>query len=264
MRCTSYSTAARYNISRLLQSLKTSVKAQSFRDTVYAQYKEEKQAPKEAFYFPYGAAVFWGFSEEEEKNLVASLKEYEVESLPKLEFDEFTFTYGRNMAIAEDEIILQNKNPLTKLAVSHGLAQSVKLSIFEETVQKTIDHTQILPQNLARRGKIFLSRKEISQKMGELFMERNFINLHADILDIPEFFWDHPDLEPFYRRTAHYLDVSKRADLLNKRLTVIHELFEILSSELNHQHSSRLEWTIIVLIVIEVFIALLRDLFHVI
>ena len=118
--------------------------------------------------------------------------------------------------------------------------------------------------NLANLGRISLSRKDISRKIGELFVERNFINLQADILDIPEFFWDHPELEPFYRRTAHYLDITKRAENLNKRLGVIHDLFEMLSNELNHQHSSRLEWTIIILIVIEVIIALLKDIFHLI
>jgi uncharacterized Rmd1/YagE family protein len=45
---------------------------------------------------------------------------------------------------------------------------------------------------------------------------------------------------------------------------VIHELFEMLGNELNHQHSSRLEWTIIGLIVMEVFLTLLRDVFRVI
>jgi len=39
--------------------------------------------------------------------------------------DEFTFSYGDNMRIEEDEIILQTKNTLTKLAISYGLAQSV-------------------------------------------------------------------------------------------------------------------------------------------
>ncbi len=100
--------------------------------------------------------------------------------------------------------------------------------------------------------------------MGELFIERNFITLHSEILDTPEFFWDYPELEPFYRKTAHYLDVGKRVEVLNKKLTVIHELFEILSDELNHQHSARLEWTIIILIVIEVILAFVTDIFHLI
>lgn len=263
LRCSTYCTAAGFNIGSLFLALKSAEDTvHLFRDVVHKQIKVDTKTKQEIFYFPYGVVVFWGLSETEEKEILLSLKEFERESIIDPEFDAFTFSYGSATQIAEDEIKLQNKSILTKLAVSHGLAQSVKLNIFEAMVQKTIDKTRILPQNLSKLGKISMSRKEISKKIGELFIERNFINLHADILDVPEFFWDHPELEPFYRRTAHYLDISKRAESLNKRLGVIHDLFEMLSGELNHQHSSRLEWTIIILIVIEVVIALLKDIFH--
>jgi uncharacterized Rmd1/YagE family protein len=264
MRCTSYCTASSYDIPRLFQSLLAKNPVQLFRDVIHVAIKEERKVKGDIFYFSYGVIVCWGLSDMEEKEILATVKDFEREPNPKIELDEFTYGYGENMRIEEDEITLQNKNVLTKLAISHGLAQSVKLTIFEELIQKTIDLTKHLPTELAHKGKIPLSRREISKKMGELFIERNFINLHSEILDVPEFFWDYPELEPFYRKTAHYLDVSKRVEILNKRLGVIHELFEILSGELNHQHSSRLEWTIIILIVIEVFLAVLRDIFHLI
>lgn len=264
MRCTCYSTAATYDTPRLFQHLQRLGPTQLFRDVVHIQIVEDNRLKGDLFYFSYGTVVCWGFTEQEEKEIIQSLKEFEREPHPKIELDEFTFDYAEAIKIEEDEILLHNKSTLTKLAVSHGIAQSVKLSTFEELIKKTIEHTKTLPLDLARKGKIPLSRKEISQKMGEIFIERNFINLHSDILDTPEFFWDYPELEPFYRRTAHYLDVSKRVEILNKRLNVVHELFEILSSELNHQHTSRLELIIIVLIFIEVTLALFRDLFHLI
>jgi uncharacterized Rmd1/YagE family protein len=264
MRCSCYCTAASYDIPRLFQHLQKLGPTQLYRDVIHIQIKENKQIKGDIFYFPYGAIVCWGFTEEDEKEILTSLKEFEKEASNKPELDEFTFAYGEAVKIEEDEITLHNKSSLTKLAISHGLAQSVKLTTFEDLIQKTIDHTKQLPMDLALNGKIKLSRKEISQKMGEIFIERNFINLHSEILDTPEFFWDYPELESFYRRTAHYLDVNKRVEMLNKRLNVVHELYVILSSELNHQHSSRLETTIVLLILLEVTIALLRDLFHVI
>lgn len=264
MRCTGYCTAASYEIARLYQELQKRGPCQLTRDVVHSQVREEKRVKGDIFFFSYGVVVFWGFTKEEELETLKSFKEFEKEPHPKPEIDEFTFIYGETVKIEEDEIVLQNKSPLTKLSISYGIAQSVKLTIFEEMIQKTIDHTKHLPSSMARKGKIALTRKEISQKMGEIFIERNFINLHSEILDTPEFFWDHPELEPFYRRTAHYLDVTKRVELLNKRLNVVHELFEVLSSELNHQHSSRLELAIIGLIVIEVILAVLKDIFHLI
>lgn len=264
MRCTTYCTASAYDMPRLFQSLQKFGTAQMFRDCVHILLKEERKPKGDVFYFSYGCAVLWGFNQEEEHTILSLLKEFEKDPIPKPEMDEFTYVYGENMRIEEDEIALPSKNTLTKLSISYGLAQSVKLTTFEEMIQKTIDNTKYLPQDLATKGKISMSRKEISRKMGELFIERNFINLHSEILDTPEFFWNYPELEPFYRRTTQYLDTTKRVEVLNKRLGVIHELFEILSNELNHQHSSRLEWTIIILIFIEICIVILQDLFHVI
>ena len=63
---------------------------------------------------------------------------------------------------------------------------------------------------------------------------------------------------------SNHLDIENRVTVLNQRLDIVHELFEMLGNELNHQHSSRLEWTIICLIVIEVMLTLLRDVFEVI
>lgn len=264
MRCTGYCTASSYDTPRLLQALQKNGPAQLYRDVVHACIKEDRRTRGDVFYFNYGVVVCWGYSLAEEQAILDSLREFEKEPLAKPETDEFTFVFGETMKIEEDEIVLHNKSVLTKLAVSHGIAQSLKLTIFEEAIQKTIDHTKNIPLDLSQKGKIALSRKDISRKMGELFIERTFINVHAEMLDTPEFFWNHPEVEPFYRRTSHYLDINKRVEILNKRLDVVHELFEILSNEINHQQSSRLEMTIIGLIVIEVVLALLRDLFHLI
>jgi len=263
MRCSGYCTASSYDIPRLFQTLGKLGPVQLYKDALHFQMQEDKKIRGDVFYFSYGAVVFWGLTHEEEKRFLHDLKEYERDPNPRTE-DEFTYIYGDTMKIEEDEIILQDKDTLPKLAVSHGIAQSVKLNVFEDRIFRTYEATKWLPADLSSKGKISLSRKAISKKMGELFIERNTININTEILDTPEFFWEYPELEAFYRKTAHYLDVSKRADVLNRRLNVIHELFEILRNELNHQYSSRLEWTIIILIVIEVVLAVLRDIFHVV
>ncbi len=262
MRCASYCVAASFEMNRLAQWIQTQGALQTFREVLHQQAKDERSTKSDIFYFSYGVVVFWGLLEEQERDILATIAEFGKQPLAKAEIDEFTFSYGDSMKIEEDEIILQNKSTLTKLSISYGIAQSVKLSTFEGVIQNTIDNSQHLPDDLAKKGKISLSRKEISKKMGELFIERNFINLRTEMLDTPEFFWEHPELEPFYRRTAHYLDVGKRVEVLNKRLNVVHELFEILSSELNHQHTARLEVTIIFLILIEILLVVVSDVFH--
>lgn len=260
MDCRAYCTAASYKIKPLFEVLRANYKTTLYRDVIHVE-TEFNGTLGDVFFFPYGSVVFWGFPPEEELKLLDDVRDLREQPLDEIETDEFTFLYGDSPKVVADEIVLTNKEPLTKLAISHGVAQSVKLISFETLIQKTYNSTKNLPEDLARHGKIPLSKKEIRKKMGELFIERNSINLHVDVLDVPEFFWEYPELEPLYRMIANYLDIEKRVDSLNHRLDVVHELFQMLGSELNHQHSSRLEWTIIWLIIIEVILTLLRDVF---
>ena len=202
--------------------------------------------------------VCWGASLEEAVKYLENTKEFEEQPLDKIEEDDFTFSYGEKCKMIEDEIILPNGDIMTKLAISHSLAQSVKLGAFEDSITETFNKTRSIPEDLAKRGTISLSRRQIRQKIGELFLERSSINLHVDVLDTPEFFWDYTELEPYYKTIANDLDIETRGQVLNKRLDVVKELFEMLGNELNHQHSSRLEWIIIWLIIIEVVLTLLQ------
>ncbi len=87
----------------------------------------------------------------------------------------------------------------------------------------------------------------------QLFVDRASINLHSDILDHPEFFWEDDEWLSLYLRASKYLEIDRRAEVLNKRLDIIKELFDMLASELHQSHSNKLEWIVIILIVIEVF-----------
>ena len=122
----------------------------------------------------------------------------------------------------------------TKLSLSHALAQSVKISLFEELISSTIEQTKDIPRSISETGKIGLPRSEIMKQIGNLFILRININLVGSILDSPvrllpswrnvadwqEFFWSFPDLEPLYNAARSYLEISQRVDLLNARVDV--------------------------------------------
>jgi len=273
MRCAAYCTATSFNIPELLIYLRTNYGLHRFREVLYIRYPldehvdvDEGETPKEGdvFIFPYGAIVCWGMRDDLERRLLHELKPFEVQPVDIVEDDIFSYEYGEQANIKEDDITLPDHDNMTKLAFSHGIAQSVKLGIFEQTIQKTIHLTRDLPEFLAQQGSIRLSRKDIRRMMGRLFIDRSSINLHQELLDTPEFFWDHSDLEPYYAKVAHYLDRERRVHVMNQRLNIVQEIFDMLAAELNHQHSARLEWTIIILIVIEVVLSVARDVFKII
>lgn len=267
MDCCAFCTATSYAIKPLFESVRASHKATLFRDAFHVVLHKDG-VNCDAFFFSYGAAVLWGVSKEAGlkmlREVVQTYEEHYIHDRihdNEFETDEFTFSYGDTAKVLEDEITLPNPDVLTKLAFSHGISQSVKLGTFETRMRKTFNSSKQIPEDLAARGKIPLSRREIRRKMGELFIERNSINLNMDVLDTPEFFWDYPELEPYYMIIAKYLDINRRVEVLNHRLDVIHDLFEMLGNELNHLHSSRLEWIIIILIVMEVGLSLMHDVF---
>jgi uncharacterized Rmd1/YagE family protein len=259
-RCVSYSTATLYPIKEIARVLRTHHRISFFRDVIYVHFGEDEEGSETgAFIFGYGTVVMWGLSSDEEKEVLSTLKMYEEGPYDSPEREIMAYCYGEKGAVVDDRIVLPSSDMTVKCAFSHGLAQSVKLSVFEGIVKKTIDTTRSIPEQLSRYGRIPLSKKEIQRKMGELFIERSSINLHFDVLDIPEYFWEHSDLEPLYTVIAAHLDLETRVEVLNRRLDVIHDLFEVLGNELNHQHASRLEWIIIILILIEVALSLLKD-----
>ena len=53
-----------------------------------------------------------------------------------------------------------------------------------------------------------------------------------------------------YLLAREYLKVDRRVEVLNTRMDLMKELFELLHDELDTRHGSFLEWIVIVLIVV--------------
>lgn len=97
-----------------------------------------------------------------------------------------------------------------------------------------------------------LTRAEVMQKTGELFALRHQLNLNSNLLDTPDFYWERERLETLYQKTCDYLSIARRTKVMNEKLTQCCELLDLISTHLTDQHHTRLEWMIIVLIMIEV------------
>ncbi|CAJ2505991.1 Uu.00g001210.m01.CDS01 [Anthostomella pinea] len=214
----------------------------------------------EVFLFDYGVVVIWGMSPAHEQRFLKDIAKFELEKLDPddVETECFNFYYTREYQarIYNDFITLRDKgNYMTKLAISHALAQSVKTSLFEELIASTVDACKDIPTQIALTGKIALSRAQINMQIGELFILRINIHLNGSVLDTPELFWVEPHLEPVYQAVRSYLEMDQRVGLLTKRLDVIADLLAVLKDQLSHGHGEMLEWIVIVLIAAEILVA---------
>lgn len=267
MRCVSFCTASSYKLNEMAEFFKNKqYRAKLFRNVLYVHRVDSHG---EIFFFQHGCFVMWGLYKTAEKTLLNIVKDFSLESLEKVEKDQFIVRLGKQTQIAPharfnaDIITLDiadADNVQIKLAISYGLAQSVKLEAFEESIAKTVADNSHIPNELAAKGRISLSRRAISKRIGEIFIERSSVNLKSDYSDIPEYFWRYSNLESYYVMTEKYLDIPKRVNALNHKLDVLHETFDVLNNQLQHRYSSMLEFVIILLIFIEIILNLIDKL----
>lgn len=262
MRCTSFCTAKSYNLNAIQSYFKShQYTVKLYRNVVYVTRSTRY---KEIFFFPNGCFVCWGLLQHEEKQILEIMRNFSENPLEKVEKDFFIYRLGDTTKIYThdrfnvDIIILESDSPQIKLAISYGLAQSIKLASYEESIKKTTRENERVPEQLAQRGKIYLSRRAIVKRMGEIFLERSSIILSSEYLESPEYFWDYPNLEYYYIMTEKYLDFRRRVGALNHKLDVLHDIFDVLMSQLQHRRASMLETIIIVLIAAEIII----NMFH--
>lgn len=268
-RITIYCTAETLNrdmLSKKLRARGHPFQLHAYPDVLVGRYCDLGGPPiGDIFYFDYGCVAFWGLTQKQEQDVLRNLVvPCEENPLPvsELEIDEFQFHYTANERphIQNDTITISHKlanDHSIKLSISHALAQSTKLCVFEERVLEMVAATRNLPGNLATTGKVTLKRKEVAQLIGKVFIQKAAVNLLSTVLDTPEFFWSAPDsMQNLYKVVCDYMELDNRVEVLNNRLMVLQEMLDMLRDHQNNHHAARLELIIIWLIVIEVVVGL--------
>lgn len=146
----------------------------------------------------------------------------------------------------------EKDNMLEKYTFSNAMSLSVKLGIWEASLDKYVESMAYVTEDLKQGNKIKMTRAEMLRKTGELFALRHLINLSSDLLDTPDFYWDREQLENLYSHTNNHFNISKRTRVMNEKINHCVELADLITSNLNDIHHVRLEKIIIYLILIEV------------
>lgn len=222
---------------------------------------------QDIFYYDYGCVVMWGLSPNEEMAALEELKEFVTEIYSDEELDEscdtleFVFDHNVNpkRPVRFDRMRLRSLKIQEKLALSYAMAQSSKLFVFESKVLNSLEETRDLPRELAEKGMISCSKRDLNMLIGQLFVEQTEVNLFSNILDTPDFLWEDDEHTPAYSYLRGYLEVDERVDLLNSRLSVMRELLDVLTAQVENSNSSRLEWIIIFLIAVEIVLGILSN-----
>lgn len=253
MFCFSYALGEQIDLKKLHNSLTGNFSCEPIEDALIVDTPESK-----TIVFNYGCVIIWLTTPEnhQTQDIIDMINPFVIRAHMVIT-DQFDYALAAKAAIKNDKIYLRTDENLSyqMLTVSYALSQSAKLAFFEERIYQTIEETRYIPLALAKSGRLSLSRKKIAQKIGELYIERSWVNLHTDILDSPEFFWDNPEYDDLYKMARADLSLEQRTSVLNTRLDIIRELFEVLGDELKSRHGVLLEWSVVIMLFIEITIS---------
>src|SRR5271169_5489244 len=104
-RCISYATAIAYPIKDLARAFRETHAVTMMRDVAYVSFKEDKEElDRGVFLFPYGVAVMWGLTAEEEVAALATIRSLEEGAYETREKEILGYYYGKTASVADDVI----------------------------------------------------------------------------------------------------------------------------------------------------------------
>ncbi|KAI8162357.1 MIOREX complex component 10 [Colletotrichum sp. SAR 10_70] len=226
------------------------------------------------FVFPSGTIVTWALPPDVvTKQLLGAAETPLKPALREVEDLEYVADSSRETSgMKGDIVVLGTKleerdgdrldTTLAKIAFSSGLARSTKLAVLETALTAYFESTRKIPSLLSKGSGLPLGRKFILQKTGELLSLRARLNHYSELTDsLPDIFWDSRaelGLEGYYEQVGRALDVNVRIRTLNQKMDYAQEIASVLREMSSEQHSTRLEWIIIILIAVEVVFELRR------
>jgi uncharacterized Rmd1/YagE family protein len=234
-----------------------------------ARVESDALSYAELYIFSYGIAVFWNFTLAQEKDLLADMTFHSTsnpanalqlspQNPTDFETEDFHFQYDPKIPrprVFNDMITLRSGDHMLKLTISHAIAQSTKLSTFEQQMAQQMAEAQHVPRTLALTGKLGLTRKQVVRILGAMYRSRVDVNLSSNVLDTPSFFWEsEPTLHPLYAAVREYLEIGPRVKSLNERCRVFLDLAEILSDSIADTKMSKLTWIVIFLIAVSILV----------
>ncbi len=211
--------------------------------------------------FRFGVAVMVGLSPLEEEDTLARLKSRVYGERAKGD-DEYAVL---EISPESDEqkssggpIQIKNLSPQRFLVVADALAKTVALARDEREVNKVFDVIEPFAAQLAASGKTPFRRSAMLRLIGQALLVQHRVSGRVAVEEKPDVLWDRPDLERLYARLEDEYELKERAGVLKRKLDVIVETAHALTDIIDADRATRLEFAIVLLIVLELIAAIVQ------
>ena len=214
--------------------------------------------------FRFGVVVFFAVAPMEEISFLRELRPLVVNpyATPEIEELEVQIEPGDEEALKAGVIHLADLAIERFQVIADILSKSVLLSLYEKQVSSEFDHVEQLATKLQTTGRIPGKGSEFLKKIGTLLLVEQRMVGRAEITEKPEILWDNPGLEGLFKRLEDEFELRERHAAIERKLGLISHTSHTLLELLSNRHTLRVEWYIVILIVVEILLSLYEMLFN--
>lgn len=205
----------------------------------------------------YGVIIFGNYDEIQKSEFLRFIKQYSDADLDKEISEDFKIEIDEKV---KHPIIKSNYaifpidySPLDMRIVMLNIGQSVGLDYFEMLTDEMLTDSRAYTKELEQKGRLSISKKALLKFIGSELNIKNSIVDNLYILDDPAIVWEDKELEILNRKMKENFDIYPRFKDLDYRLKIVEDNLKLFTDLVQHGESAKLEWIIIVLILIEVF-----------
>lgn len=208
---------------------------------------------KFVYIFQYGMLCCFNMSKDEISKIILDLKAFSKGFIDDKISEEIDVTIEANiLKVQFNNIILPEINEEMIRLVMLNASQSVALNRFSEITEALLIETNEHTKYLETRGKLDISGNKLKRFIGKVLNIKNKISENLYIFDSPDITWEDEQLNRLNLELKKTFDLKDRYHLIHDRIEIIKENLELFKDIMDHRESSRLEWIIIILILVEV------------
>lgn len=212
----------------------------------------------QAVLFRFGAVVFFGVAPVEQAAFVDKLRPFVRGSFEEPGTEEAEIRVdpeGGDRIDASGMLVLRAPSVERFQVVAEVLAKSVVLAHYEERVARVFDRVESLAQNLGQGARPIRGSDLLREISSVLMIQARTVG-RVELTEKPEITWDRPELDRFYEHLALEYELRDRDLALSRKLDVISRTAETTLGLLQTRRSLRVEWYIVILILVEIVIIL--------
>ncbi len=212
-----------------------------------------------AFVFRFGAVVLVQLTPAEEAGFLADLGPLieDPHSDPEHEEAEIRIEPGSPEQVDASGNLVLHEAGLERLqVVAEILAKSAALAFYEERVARVFDDVESLAASLGDGGVRRAARRDLLRQIGSVLQIQTRTVGRFEVTEKPEITWERPELDRLYERLAVEYELRDRDLALARKLEVISRTAETCQELLQHRQTLRVEWYIVILILVEIVIIL--------